>query len=365
VKRRAFLGTAAGGLLAGAGYAAGRVPLSTVKDLPRGAADDPIATSDPAGVGSLADRADDPVATAAKTATAAAATFRGAGVVGAAVFNGGKRPYRAGLDLALAAATGGQTRDPWASIFQPGDRISVKLNCLAGPGLSPRPELVDAIVAGIVSAGVPESAIVLFDRSSRELERAGYPIRKEDRGLRCFGTDALKGGGYGSEILEHRSIGSLFTRILTDHATVLVNVGVCKDHDLSGVSAGCKNLYGLIHNPNRYHANQCDPFLADLLDHPAVRPKLRLTIIDAIEAQCHGGPARSPAYTFRPNRVLVAVDPVATDAIAWELIETERARRGLPSLAEDKREPTWIAAAERLGLGVAERGRIDLREVTA
>jgi uncharacterized protein (DUF362 family) len=144
-----------------------------------------------------------------------------------------------------------------------------------------------------------------------------------------------------------------------------VNVGVCKDHDLSGVSAGCKNLYGLIHNPNRYHANRCDPFLADLLDHPAIRPKLRLTVIDAIEAQCHGGPARVPTYTFQPNRILVSVDPVAVDRIAWEMIEEERARRGLPSLVEDKREPTWIAAAGRLGLGEPERARIDLREVSA
>lgn len=334
MRRRAFLGAAAGAMIARAAGASGPTPAS--------------------GTGKGG-------APAAFTSGAPGAK----GEVAAAVFSGGSRDFRAGIDAAMAALTGAAAHDAWSGLFAPSDRVAVKLNCLAGPRLSPRPELVAAIVAGIRSAGVPASAIVLFDRSSRELERAGFPIRKEGDGVRCFGTDALKGGGYGADILEHRSIGSLFTRILTEHATVLVNVGVCKDHDLSGVSAGSKNLYGLIHNPNRYHADRCDPFLADLLDHPAVRSKLRLTVIDAIEAQCHGGPAYVPDFTFRPNRVLAALDPVAVDRIAWELIETERARRGMPSLAEDKREPTWIARAAGLGLGEADRSRITLKEVAA
>jgi uncharacterized protein (DUF362 family) len=271
----------------------------------------------------------------------------------------------AGLDVGIAALTGLAAPDAWASIFRPDDRVAIKINCLAGAHLAPRPAVVDAIVRGLAAAGVREEAIVLFDRTSRELERAGYPVRTASGALRCFGTDALKGGGYGTEILEHRSIGSLFTRILTEHATALVNVGVCKDHDLAGVSAGGKNLYGLVHNPNRYHANACDPYVADLLDHPAVRSKLRLTVIDAGTAQCHGGPAYNPAYTFRPGRIWLSRDPVAADRIAWEVIEAERARQGLPSLAEEKREPMWIARAGALGLGEAARERIELREVSA
>ena len=270
-----------------------------------------------------------------------------------------------GLGVGIAALTGLAGADGWASIFRPGDRVAIKLNCLSGARLAPRRGLVDAIVGGLLSAGVREDAIVLFDRTSRELERAGFAVRTEPGALRCFGTDALKGGGYGSDVLEHRSIGSLFSRILTDHATALINVGVCKDHDLAGVSAGGKNLYGVIHNPNRYHANTCDPFVADLLDHPAVRGKLRLTVVDAETIQCHGGPAYNPSYATRAGRILLSRDPVAVDRIAWEMVEAERARRGLPTLAEEQREPKWIATAGALGLGAAERERIDLREVTA
>ena len=41
--------------------------------------------------------------------------------------------------------------------------------------------------------------------------------------------------------------------------------GVVKDHDLAGVSAGLKNWYGVIHNPNKYHDSCCDPYVADVV----------------------------------------------------------------------------------------------------
>jgi uncharacterized protein (DUF362 family) len=283
--------------------------------------------------------------------------------VACAVFPTDCADFTAGIGSAMAALSGATRAAAWESIVKPDDRVAIKLNCLSGPRLSPNPKLVDAIVHGVASAGVRRDRIILFDRSSRELVRAGFTEARADGDVRCFGTDVLAGGGYGDQILEHRSIGSLFTRILTDHATVLINVGVCKDHDLCGISAGLKNLYGLIHNPNRYHANLCDPFLADLADHPAVRPKLRLTIVDATTAQCHGGPAFNPLYTFLPGRVIVTRDPLAADVIAHEWIAAERAKRGLPTLTDEKRFPSWIETAERLGIGAGERRRIEMVEV--
>ena len=271
----------------------------------------------------------------------------------------------AALRRGLGALLSREPADAWPAILAPSDRPAVKLNCLAAPRLSSDPELADAIASGAVSAGIVPDSIVLFERTTRELERAGY-TKQRDRGrVRCFGTDALRGGGYGDQILEHRSIGSLFSRILLDHATALINVGVCKDHDLAGVSAGMKNLYGLIHNPNRYHADACDPFVADLADHPAIRIRLRLTIVDARIAQCHGGPAFNPAYTFSPGLILLATDPVAVERVAWDLIEEERRRRGLPTLEEEKRAPRWIASAAALGLGEADPARIEIIEVAA
>ena len=132
---------------------------------------------------------------------------------------------------------------------------------------------------------------------------------------------------------------------------------------LAGVGCGMKNLYGAIHNPNRYHENNCDPWVADVSAHPFVRGKLRLVLCDALTAQFHGGPARSAAHQWRPGTVLAATDPVALDRVAQEIIDARRAAAGLRSLAEASRPPRWLATAHERGLGEHRRERIELCEI--
>jgi hypothetical protein len=45
-----------------------------------------------------------------------------------------------------------------------------------------------------------------------------------------------------------------------------------------------KNMYGVIHNPNKYHPNGCNPYIADLNMLPEIRTRMRLTICDATTA---------------------------------------------------------------------------------
>jgi uncharacterized protein (DUF362 family) len=267
---------------------------------------------------------------------------------------------RGALDAALAAATGLDSgRAALASIFRPGDTVGIKVNCIAGPALSPRRELVGALAASLGELGVPPQRIIVFDRSSRELQRAGYAIRRDGGTYLCYGID----NDYESEPSNSGEIGSCFARLVSTTCTALVSFGVVKDHDLAGVSAGMKNLYGLIHNPNKYHDHNCDPYVADVANHPWVRGKLRLTVLDGVTAQCHGGPALRPDMVWPLGAVVVSTDPVAADAWAWRVIDGERARRGLPSLEQAKRPPRFLATAAAYGLGVADPSAI--KEVRA
>jgi len=265
---------------------------------------------------------------------------------------------RTRLAAALTALLGD---DAWRRICRPGDVVALKLNALAAPGLAPRPELVAALVEGIRSTGVAAGDIILWDRTTRELARAGFPRQTSAGAVRAYGSDALRGGGYARELESCGAVGSLVSRILTDYATVLVNVGVLKDHDLAGVSAGMKNLYGVIHNPNRYHDNACSPYVADVAALPSVRQRLRLTVIDAVVGQAHGGPAHDPRWSWPCNRLLLGVDPVAVDSVARDWISAQRAARGLPTLSEAGRDPRWLAVAAARGLGQA--AAIELVEV--
>jgi hypothetical protein len=261
---------------------------------------------------------------------------------------------RAALERALVAATGHDSGpEAVRGLFTADDVIGVKVNCLAGRHLSPRVELVEALARLLVAGGVAANRIIVFERSSRELERAGFEIRRSGGPFRCFGID----NDWDARPSVEGSIGSCFARLVSEQCTALVSFGVVKDHDLAGVSAGLKNWYGVIHNPNKYHDNHCDPYVADVARH--LRRKLRLTVLDGVTAQCQGGPAFHADGVFPLARVAVSTDPVAADAWAWAEIDAERGRRKLPTLEQDRRAPRFLATASGYGLGVGDPARIE------
>jgi uncharacterized protein (DUF362 family) len=266
----------------------------------------------------------------------------------------------AAVSAAVAAATGAASGEAAAvRLFSPADTVGIKLSCLAVRPLSPRREIVEALVRLISAAGVPGERIIVFERSSRELGRAGLPLRRTGGPYLCYGID----NDYDRLPSDSGAIGSCFARLVSTECTALVSVGVVKDHDLAGVSAGLKNWYGVIHNPNKYHDNNCDPYVADVVNHPFIRAKLRLTVLDGVIAQYQGGPAFRARYIFPLNRVVASTDPVAADAWAWRVLDDERRNRGLPSLTEAKRPPRFIATAARYGLGVGDPSQV--KEVVA
>ncbi len=266
---------------------------------------------------------------------------------------------RTAVERAIVAATGAPSaRAALTALFKPSDTVGIKLNCLGGRHLSPHPELVEALVQLLVEAGVAAERIVVFERSSRELQRAGFAIRRDGPSYRCYGVD----NDYDPTPSTSGAIGSCFARLVSTTCTALIGFGVVKDHDLAGVSASLKNWYGVIHNPNKYHDTNCDPYVADVCNHPFLRDKLRLTLLDGLRAQCHGGPAFRPDATFPLGLVAASTDPVAADAWAWRVIDAERTRRGLPTLAAAKRPPRFVATAARYGLGVGDPAAV--QEVT-
>ncbi len=260
------------------------------------------------------------------------------------------------LGLSIARAGGEETPvQALRRLFSPHDIVGIKVNCLAGRGLSPHPYLVDRLVGWLEEAGLPGRNILVWDRYDRELRAAGFTLSRRGANARCFGTES----DYDWTPREWGSGGSCFARVLTDQITALINFGVLKDHDLAGVSAGLKNWYGVIHNPNKFHDDGCYPFVAHLAGHELIRKKHRLTILDASSAQYHGGPARAAQWTWPFEAVLASCDPLALDAVALSLIEAKRAEHKLPTLKAEKRYPRWIAEAARLGLGEAELARIE------
>ena len=250
-------------------------------------------------------------------------------------------------------------QEAWRQVARPGEVVGLKVNCLAGRGLSTHVALVEAICERLQQVGVKD--IVIWDRLNEDLESAHFKIRERGSGIRCLGNDSL---GYEDELAVSGSVGSLLARTLTRVSDAVINLPVLKDHGITGVTMALKNVFGAIHNPNKYHLDVGDPYIADVNMLPPVRQKFRLHICDAITAQYEGGPSFMPQWTWPQNGLLVSRDPVALDQIGWQIIERKRAEKGLKPLREMKREPTYIAtAADRNHrLGTNDVNRIEVVE---
>ncbi len=252
--------------------------------------------------------------------------------------------------------------EPWKKLVRPGDKVGLKVNVLGGRGLSSSLQLVETICQRLQEAGVKAGDIVVWDRDSDELERAGFRVSAGSSRVQCFGTDRV---GYEEELATSGSVGSLLSKILTQQCNVLINIPVLKDHDGAGVTVALKNMYGVIHNPNKYHPNGCNPYIADLNMLPVIRSKMRLTICDATTASFEGGPGYKPQYSWKNNALIVSQDPVALDYTGWQIIERKRAEKGLKTLEADGRAPNYIATAAdaKHRLGTNDPQRITLVEV--
>jgi len=135
---------------------------------------------------------------------------------------------------------------------------------------------------------------------------------------------------------------------------------ILKDHSLAGVAGALKNYYGAVHNPNKYHDNNCDPYLAEVSSLPVIESKNVLVIMDATRAQYNGGPGYRATYAISPQTLLISTDPVVVDAVAAQLLDDYRRNAGLESLAAAGRAPKWLATAEKMGLGVGSIENIDI-----
>jgi uncharacterized protein (DUF362 family) len=248
--------------------------------------------------------------------------------------------------------------DAWKKVVSPGEVIGIKVNCLSGPGGTHR-EIVEAICERLREAEIKADQIIIWDRLSEDLENGGYKIVYRGNQIKCFGNDAV---GFSSDFEIFGSAASLVSKTISQLCDGVINVPVLKDHGIAGLTMSLKNMFGAIHNPNKYHLNVGDPYIADVNMLPSIREKVRFTICDTINAQYEGGPSFMPHWTWPFNGLLFGTDPVALDHQGWQLIEAERLKQNLKSLKASGREPTYIATAADANhrLGTNDPGNMEV-----
>lgn len=252
-------------------------------------------------------------------------------------------------------------KDTLRLLFKSNNRVGIKINTISGRKLSSRPEVSFSLANLLGQSGIQRGNIIIWDRTNRELRDAGYHLNLNRSGIKVFGTDT-RGIGYDSRLVSHLNIGSLFSLIQSDKITASISLAVLKDHGMAGVTAGMKNYFGAIHNPNKYHDFNCNPFIAELFETKFIKRKHKLTILDSLIVQYHRGPSYHARWAEKYEALIFSLDPVAADFVGWQIIEKLRAQKGLPSLKEEKRAPVYLNTAEKMGLGKANPVEIQIIE---
>ncbi len=264
-----------------------------------------------------------------------------------------RQMYSRGLELLFNSKS---PQEGLQQIFKNSDRVGIKINAIGGKKISTRPEVSLSLSNLLVGSGILERNLIIWDRTDRELIDAGYRLRANRNGLKIKGTDK----NYTPGLITHLNIGSRFSRIQSDQVNASISLAILKDHGMAGVTAGMKNYFGAIHNPNKYHDTNCDPYVAELFETEPIKKKHKLSVLDCLVVQCNGGPSYHPRWAQKSETLIFGTDPVATDFIGWQVIEQIRSEKGLPSLKEEKREPKYLKTAEQMGLGNANLNNITL-----
>jgi uncharacterized protein (DUF362 family) len=170
-------------------------------------------------------------------------------------------------------------------------------------------------------------------------------------------------GEYDSETMPYMVNGgkfSYFSKIVTREVDKIINIPILKNAGGS-VTNAMKNLaFGSVSNTGRLHEKLWNDTCAEVCAFSPIRDKVVLNISDGLRGCFNGGPGANPQFICNYHTLLVSSDPVAMDRIAYDIIAEKRIAEGLQK-APSPESLTFLKMAAALGLGVAEKDRIELK----
>jgi Domain of unknown function (DUF362) len=278
----------------------------------------------------------------------------------------------------------------WRLFVNPGEKIGLKVNPVAGKLLFTSHAVVQSVVKQLTEIGFDKKDIIIWDRREMELKDTGF-TQDNYPGIAIRGTELLdeKGsfvdengklygeknidkdwyywadveGEYDAETMPYMVNGgkfSYFTKIVTQEVDKIINIPILKNAGGS-ITNAMKNLaFGSVSNTGRLHANLWNETCAEVCAFAPLRDKTVLNICDGLRGCFNGGPGANPQFICNYNSMLVSTDPVAMDRIGYDIIAEKRIAEGLQKSPAPE-SLTFLAMADALGLGVSDKNRIDLK----
>jgi hypothetical protein len=144
--------------------------------------------------------------------------------------------------------------------------------------------------------------------------------------------------------------------------TALISLPALKAHWLTGMGTVLKNYITYSGHPSRYHDENNDR-LGEIWLLPQVKGKTRLVLVDALRPLCDKGPQPDPRYLWDYKGLVAGTDPVAVEAVCLKIITAKReALRGEPWPLSPP--PLCVQMADkRYGLGTCRMDEITINRV--
>lgn len=293
------------------------------------------------------------------------------------------------------------------SIVSPQDVVGIKVYSLTGAATGSRREVVLALVHFLKEAGVPESNIIVWDRSLDILRQAGYLETSKEFGFQVAGSvdegfdkevsyssffpSSLVAGDvefplekrinqsvlsdeelvkipekYSEEQIGRRSF---ISTLLTKKLTKIILVTPLNHHNQLGVSGHIYSLAsGSTDNFLRFESDgfRLSEAVAEVYAMEEVGDKVVLCITDALIAQYRGQSEGLLHYSKSLETLYFSRDPVALDWLSLKLMMGLRSSADRRSLSLSIFSPAGAALCENaslLELGYADDSKIDLVEI--
>ena len=291
----------------------------------------------------------------------------------------------------VCAVTGKPTpSEAWRLLIKPGERVGIRVSAGPGPVGGTHPAVAQAVVEGLVEAGIRPENIIVWDRRREDLEQCGYD---KVAGLNLRWIE--QGGGYDPRaVVSASAIGKLvygdfafkdsrnsladiigpkaqlnneshLPVVLSRQIDKVINIPSLCDSYYTGVHGALAGMtLGILDNWRRFAKVEGygGSALAEVYADDQIGKKVVLTLMDGMVLQYAGGPYPSPANCVVYSTLFASKDPVAIDSTALRLIDEQRLLSKMPKASDDG---DHVTEAAQQGLGNADEKLITLKRIGA
>jgi len=239
----------------------------------------------------------------------------------------------------------------YRTLVTPEDRVALRLPAVI------HDDVVDAVVRGLLAAGVPPQQIVLFKSGYRDVAvEEPYYMKPPVKGLR------VQEGIYADAPVKVGTIDQRVVKAL-DECTAFINTCCLHTHIEADMTGALKNHMGSIDQPFLLHSS-LPHNLALLNSLPQLAgEKLKLVVMDALEPSLKGHPDHPvQRHFYRSGSIIVSRDPVAADTIGLGLLRAGLKEHDLDDGLDEM--PGRLALAGNLGLGQHRQEHIQVTELS-